>query len=69
MGNKVQLITYVDRLTGSDLRWLQALLENELKEVFGALHLLSFYCPINGADAGFDPIDQRRVNRAARKSG
>jgi sucrose phosphorylase len=59
----VQLITYVDRLGGGGLRDLQALLEGPLHGVFGAVHLLPFYDPIDGADAGFDPIDHTQVDR------
>jgi sucrose phosphorylase len=62
MKNKVQLITYVDRLSGGGVAALDALLCNELKDVFGGVHLLPFYHPIDGADAGFDPIDHTRVD-------
>jgi len=60
--NQVQLITYVDRLGGGGLRDLEALLAGPLAGVFGAVHLLPFYDPIDGADAGFDPIDHTRVD-------
>ena len=30
--------------------------------MFGGVHLLPFYFPINGADAGFDPIDHTRID-------
>lgn len=62
MQNKVQLITYVDRLGGGDLRTLSRLLEGPLAGLFGGVHLLPFYDPIDGADAGFDPIDHTRVD-------
>ena len=62
MKNQVQLITYVDRLGGGGLRELQALLDGPLHGVFGAVHLLPFFHPIDGADAGFDPIDHLRVD-------
>ena len=65
MKNQVQLITYVDRLGGGDLRALQALLagpQAPLAGLFGGVHLLPFYDPIDGADAGFDPIDHTRVD-------
>ncbi len=62
MKNKAQLITYVDRLSGGDLAALDHLLREELKGVFGGVHLLPFFHPINGADAGFDPIDHTRVD-------
>lgn len=62
MKNEVQLITYVDRLGGSDIRALDRLLRNELAGVFGGVHLLPFFNPIDGADAGFDPIDHTLVD-------
>lgn len=62
MKNQVQLITYVDRFGGQDLTDLRALLTGPLKSVFGGVHLLPFYEKIDGADAGFDPIDHTRVD-------
>ena len=62
MKNQVQLIAYVDRLTGGTLRDLQALLTGPLDGVFGAVHLLPFFFPVDGADAGFDPIDHTLVD-------
>jgi sucrose phosphorylase len=62
MKNKVHLIAYVDRLGGGGIADLHALLSGALKDVFGAVHLLPFYNPIDGADAGFDPIDHCQVD-------
>jgi sucrose phosphorylase len=62
MKNQVQLITYVDRLGGGGVAHLQSLLTRELSGLFGGVHLLPFYFPIDGADAGFDPIDHTRVD-------
>lgn len=62
MKNKVQLITYVDRFGGSNLVELRELLTGPLREVFGGVHLLPFFHKIDGADAGFDPIDHTRVD-------
>jgi sucrose phosphorylase len=62
MKNQVQLITYVDRLSGGGFRALQSLLEGPLAGVFGGAHLLPFFDPIDGADAGFDPVDHTRVD-------
>lgn len=62
MKNKVQLITYVDRFGGTTLPQLQDLLDGPLKGVFGGVHLLPFFHKIDGADAGFDPIDHTRVD-------
>jgi len=62
MKNQVQLITYVDRLAGT-LRGLQDLLvQGPLRGLFGAAHLLPFFHPIDGADAGFDPIEHTSVD-------
>lgn len=61
MHNKVQLIAYVDRLAG-DLPGLARLLEGPLAGAFGGVHLLPFFDPIDGADAGFDPMDHRAVD-------
>jgi sucrose phosphorylase len=62
MKNQVQLITYVDRFGGGTLKDLGALLDGPLKGVFGGVHLLPFFYPIDGADAGFDPIDHTTVD-------
>ena len=62
MKNQVQLITYVDRLAGGGLRDLDSLLTGRLAGVFGGVHLLPFFDPIDGADAGFDPNDHTQVD-------
>ena len=65
MKNQVQLITYVDRFGGGGIAQLQALLAGPgapLAGVFGGVHLLPFYTPIDGADAGFDPSDHLQVD-------
>jgi sucrose phosphorylase len=59
--NQAQLITYADRLAG-DLQGLRALLEGPLAGAFGGVHILPFFDPIDGADAGFDPVDHRAVD-------
>lgn len=61
MKNGVQLITYADRL-GGDLAGLRALLAGPLAGLFSGVHILPFYYPIDGTDAGFDPIDHTRVD-------
>ena len=61
MKNQVQLITYVDRL-GGDLRGLRDLLTGPLAGLFGGVHLLPFFTPIDGSDAGFDPVDHTDVD-------
>ncbi len=63
MKTQVQLIAYVDRLSSGGFRELQSLLNDEpLGGLFGGVHLLPFFCPIDGADAGFDPIDHTQVD-------
>lgn len=61
MRNAVQLITYVDRLGGT-LPGLRALLDGPLSGLFGGVHLLPFFRPFDGADAGFDPADHAEVD-------
>ncbi|WP_263731508.1 sucrose phosphorylase [Cellulomonas sp. SG140] len=56
-----QLITYADRL-GGDLRALDALLTGPLAGAFDGVHVLPFYTPFDGADAGFDPRDHTAVD-------
>jgi sucrose phosphorylase len=62
MKNNVQLITYVDRLTGTNVEGLNNVLNNQFKGLFSGVHLLPFYYPIDGSDAGFDPIDHTAVD-------
>ncbi len=62
MKNNVQLITYVDRLTGSNINELNKLLRDHFSSLFSGVHLLPFYYPIDGSDAGFDPIDHTKVD-------
>jgi sucrose phosphorylase len=62
MKNQVQLIAYIDRLASGGIRDLSALLNGPLANVFGGAHLLPFFHPIDGSDAGFDPIDHTAVD-------
>ena len=62
MKNQVQLITYVDRLSGGGFSELSALLNGPLGGIFGGVHLLPFFDLVDGADAGFDPIDHMQVD-------
>ncbi len=59
--NQVQLITYADRLS-SNINALRHLLDGPLHGIFGGVHLLPFFYPIDGADAGFDPMDHTEVD-------
>src|SRR5512133_1983445 len=62
MKNAVQLITYVDRLGKGDIHRLHQLLKGPLAGLFGGVHLLPFYYPIHGVDAGFDPIYHTQID-------
>jgi sucrose phosphorylase len=62
MKNQVQLITYADRLGGNGLAGLRQLLDGPLNGLFGGVHILPFFYPFDGADAGFDPIDHSTVD-------
>jgi sucrose phosphorylase len=57
MKNKVQLIAYINRFGCNNIQELTQLFQNELKGIFGGIHILPFFFPIDGEDAGFDPID------------
>jgi sucrose phosphorylase len=56
-----QLITYVDRLAG-DVPGLVDLLDGPLAGAFDGVHLLPFFTPYDGVDAGFDPVDHTVVD-------
>jgi sucrose phosphorylase len=60
MGRAVHLLAYADRLAG-DLAGLRALMDGPLA-VFDGVHVLPFFRPFDGADAGFDPDDHRVVD-------
>jgi sucrose phosphorylase len=62
MKNQVQLIAYVDRFSGGGFRELRALLDGPFAELFAGVHVLPFFWPIDGADAGFDPIEHAKVD-------
>lgn len=62
MRNEVQLIAYADRFGGS-LAGLAGLLDGPLAGLFGGVHVLPFFLPYDGADAGYDPVDHLRVDR------
>lgn len=57
----MQLITYADRL-GGNLRGLRRLLQDEFEGLFTGVHILPFFDPIDGADAGFDPVEHTKVD-------
>ena len=60
MARSVHLLTYADRLAG-DLAGLRRLMDGPLA-AFDGVHVLPFFSPVDGADAGFDPDDHRVVD-------
>ncbi|MCX7522835.1 sucrose phosphorylase [Microbacterium sp. STN6] len=56
----VELLTYANRL-GGDLAALRDLLDGPLR-LFDGVHILPFFVPFDGADAGFDPVDHGTVD-------
>ena len=62
MKNQVELIAYIDRFSGGGLHEFRQLLDGPFVDLFGGVHLLPFFWPIDGADAGFDPIDHTKVD-------
>src|SRR5665647_2821815 len=61
MHNSVQLIAYADRFGGS-LGALREVLDGPLAGLFAGVHILPFFTPFDGADAGFDPVDHTEVD-------
>lgn len=59
--SKVELIAYANRF-GGDLAGLRTLLNGPLRGLFGGVHVLPFYRPYDGTDAGFDPQDHTEVD-------
>ncbi len=57
----VELIAYASRL-GGDLGQLREILAGPLAGLFAGVHILPFYLPFDGADAGFDPQDHTKVD-------
>ena len=55
------LIAYADRFGGT-LRGLRELLDGPFAGVFAGVHVLPFFTPFDGADAGFDPVDHTAVD-------
>lgn len=56
-----QLIAYADRL-GGDLAGLEKVMVAAFDDVFDGVHVLPFFLPFDGADAGFDPDDHARID-------
>ncbi len=58
----VELIAYADRLAGDLTALRRVLAAPPLADAVSGVHLLPFFTPIDGADAGFDPDDHRVVD-------
>ncbi|MFR2162204.1 MAG: sucrose phosphorylase, partial [Bifidobacterium bifidum] len=52
MKNKVQLITYADRLGDGTLSSMTDILRTRFDGVYDGVHILPFFTPFDGADAG-----------------
>lgn len=61
MAHPVQLIAYADRLGGT-IPALAELVRTRFAGAFGGVHILPFFTPYDGADAGFDPDDHTVVD-------
>ncbi|OJV59634.1 MAG: sucrose phosphorylase [Cellulomonas sp. 73-145] len=57
----VHLLAYTDRL-GGDLAGMRRLLTTGPLDRFSGVHLLPFFTPFDGDDAGFDPVDHGTVD-------
>ncbi|WCK69406.1 hypothetical protein [Agrobacterium tumefaciens] len=62
MKNKVQLIAYVDRLSGGGFPNLKTLIESKFAGLFGGLYALPAFTSIDFSNAGFHPIDHTTVD-------
>ena len=61
MTHPIQLIAYADRLGGT-IPALGEVVRDRFAGAFGGVHILPFFTPFDGADAGFDPDDHTTVD-------
>lgn len=61
MKNAVQLIAYASRF-GTTVDELHHILDHTFGAAVGGIHVLPFFTPYDGADAGFDPDDHTAVD-------
>ena len=61
MTHPIQLIAYADRLGGT-IPALGEVVRDRFAGAFGGVHILPFFTPFDGADAGFDPDHTRIVS-------
>ncbi len=62
MAKQTQLIAYINRFGESSIQEFHQLMKEECSDIFGGIHILPFYFPIDGADAGYDAIDNSVVD-------
>jgi sucrose phosphorylase len=62
MLNKVQLITYANRLGDGTIESMTEQLRSKFAGAYEGVHILPFFTPFDGADAGFDPMDHTAVD-------
>ena len=63
MKNKVQLITYANRLGDGTLKSMTDILRTRFNGVYDGVHILPFFTPFDGADASI-PSTTPRSTRA-----
>ena len=62
MKNKIQLITYINRIGCKNINEFRDLINTDLKGLFGGVHILPFFYPYDGEDNGFDPINHKEID-------
>lgn len=62
MRNQVQLIVYANRFGEGTLSSLTDVLRTRFDGIYTGVHILPFFTPYDGADAGFDPVDHTKVD-------
>lgn len=62
MRNQVQLIAYANRFGDGTLASLTDVLRTRFNGIYAGVHILPFFTPYDGADAGFDPVDHTAVD-------
>jgi len=60
--NKIQLITYINRIGCKNINEFRDLINTDLKGLFGGVHILPFFYPYDGEDTGFDPINHKEID-------
>lgn len=54
--------TYANRFGDGTIASLTDVLRTRFAGVYDGVHVLPFFTPFDGADAGFDPIDHAKVD-------